>query len=68
MALVHGHCHHKSFMGMESERALLDSTQLDYQVVAGGCCGMAGAFGFEADHYDVSIAALSMAPDAGTGL
>lgn len=55
-------------MGMESDRALLDSTQLDYEVVAGGCCGMAGAFGFKADHYDVSIAVLSMAPDAGTGL
>lgn len=56
-ALVHGHCQHKSIMGMKSEQRLLDKTQLDYEVVAAGCCGMAGAFGFESDHYDVSIKA-----------
>ena len=56
-ALVHGHCHHKSIMGVDAERALLDKMNLDYKVPAASCCGMAGAFGFEAEHYDVSIQA-----------
>ncbi len=56
-ALVHGHCHHKSLMGMEDEEALLERMQLDYRSPESGCCGMAGAFGFErGDHYDVSVA------------
>ncbi|MEP6654926.1 MAG: FAD-linked oxidase C-terminal domain-containing protein [Myxococcales bacterium] len=56
-ALVQGHCHHKSVLGMQSETSLLDKLGLDYQVLDSGCCGMAGSFGFEAEHYEVSIAA-----------
>jgi FAD/FMN-containing dehydrogenase/Fe-S oxidoreductase len=56
-ALVHGHCHHKSVIGMEDELELLKKMGLDYQAPEDGCCGMAGSFGFErGDHYDVSIA------------
>ncbi|MGB8647735.1 MAG: FAD-binding and (Fe-S)-binding domain-containing protein, partial [Anaerolineae bacterium] len=57
-ALVHGHCHHKAVMGMKAENAVLSKLGLDYQLLDSGCCGMAGAFGFErGDHYDVSIKA-----------
>ncbi len=56
-ALVHGHCHHKSVIGMKDETALLKKMGLDFELLDSGCCGMAGAFGFEKDHYDVSIKA-----------
>jgi len=55
-ALVHGHCHQKSLMGMDDEMALLKQMQLEIDAPETGCCGMAGAFGFEREHYDVSIA------------
>jgi len=54
-ALVHGHCHHKAIMGMTDEEKVLAKLGLDFHVPDSGCCGMAGAFGFEKDHYDVSI-------------
>jgi FAD/FMN-containing dehydrogenase/Fe-S oxidoreductase len=55
-ALVHGHCHHKSIMKMEAEEAVLRRLGIDYQMPAPGCCGMAGAFGFEKGKYDISLA------------
>ena len=55
-ALVHGHCHHKAIMHMDAEVAILKKLELDYELLDSGCCGMAGAFGFEKHHYDVSIA------------
>lgn len=54
-ALVHGHCHHKAIMQLTDEEALLTRLGLDFQVLDSGCCGMAGSFGFEKDHYDVSL-------------
>jgi Fe-S oxidoreductase len=54
-ALVHGHCHHKAIMGMTDEEKVLSKLGLDFHVPESGCCGMAGAFGFEKDHYDVSV-------------
>jgi Fe-S oxidoreductase len=42
-------------MKMTDEEAILSKLGLDYKVLDSGCCGMAGAFGFERDHYDVSI-------------
>lgn len=56
-ALVHGHCHHKSIFGMDDEKKLFERIGFDAEIVDAGCCGMAGAFGFEADHYDVSLKA-----------
>ncbi len=57
-ALVHGHCHHKSILGMGAEEAVIRQLGLDYRLVDSGCCGMAGAFGFEpGERYAVSIAA-----------
>ncbi|MFL5629489.1 MAG: FAD-binding and (Fe-S)-binding domain-containing protein [Ktedonobacteraceae bacterium] len=54
-AVVHGHCHHKAIMKMNDEQSVLTKLGLDFEVLDSGCCGMAGAFGFEKDHYDVSI-------------
>src|SRR5581483_4854773 len=55
-AIVQGHCHHKAVMRMKEERSLMDKTGLEYEVLESGCCGMAGAFGYEEDKYEVSIA------------
>jgi Fe-S oxidoreductase len=55
-ALVHGHCHQKSVMKMTDEEAVLKRMGVDYRMPAPGCCGMAGAFGFEKEKYDVSLA------------
>jgi hypothetical protein len=56
-AVVHGHCHHEAIMYMEGEKSVLRSLELDYELLDSGCCGMAGAFGFEQDKYDVSVKA-----------
>jgi FAD/FMN-containing dehydrogenase/Fe-S oxidoreductase len=53
-ALVHGHCHQKSII-KNDPTALLERLGLNSQAPAQGCCGMAGAFGFEKDKYDISI-------------
>jgi FAD/FMN-containing dehydrogenase/Fe-S oxidoreductase len=55
-AIVHGHCHHKAVMKLDCEKKLLEKIGLDYELLDSGCCGMAGAFGFEAKNYDISIA------------
>jgi Fe-S oxidoreductase len=56
-ALVHGHCHHTSVFRLEDTTSLLQRVGLDCEVLDSGCCGMAGAFGFEkGEHYEVSIA------------
>ncbi len=54
-ALVHGHCHHKAVMKMDAEESVLKRMGVDYTLLDSGCCGMAGSFGFERDHYDVSM-------------
>ncbi len=56
-ALVQGHCHHKSVIHFEYEKEILQRLGLDIQILDSGCCGMAGGFGFEKDHYDISIKA-----------
>jgi Fe-S oxidoreductase len=55
-AIVHAHCHHKAIMGTEAEQEILKRLGLDFELLDDGCCGMAGSFGFEKDHYDVSLA------------
>src|SRR5436305_12774719 len=42
-------------MKVECDAELLGKLGLDFDIIDSGCCGMAGAFGFEKDHYDVSI-------------
>jgi Fe-S oxidoreductase len=55
-AIVQGHCHHKAIMRLDDEEAVMKKMALDFQTLDSGCCGMAGAFGYEADKYEVSIA------------
>jgi len=55
-ALLHGHCHQKAFGAMPAvERTLRLVPGLEVETVEASCCGMAGAFGYEARHYDVSM-------------
>ena len=53
-ALVHGHCHQKAIMGMAPENNIFTKLGLDYELLDSGCCGMAGSFGFEKSHYEIS--------------
>ncbi|HET9661260.1 MAG TPA: FAD-linked oxidase C-terminal domain-containing protein [Thermomicrobiales bacterium] len=50
----HGHCHQKALIGMEPSMAMLKSAGCTASESGAGCCGMAGSFGYEAEHYDVS--------------
>jgi Fe-S oxidoreductase len=64
-ALVHGHCHQKAFDVFGSTLDMLALVPgLAVDAVESSCCGMAGSFGYEADHYDVSMrmAELSLLP------
>jgi Fe-S oxidoreductase len=56
-AIVHGHCHQKAVLGMTSDAQLLGRLGVDFKVLDSGCCGMSGSFGFNPEHYDVSIKA-----------
>ena len=49
------HCHHHAVLGWETDAALLASTGAKVTRV-GGCCGLAGNFGVEQGHYEVSVA------------
>jgi FAD/FMN-containing dehydrogenase/Fe-S oxidoreductase len=53
---VHGHCHQKALSNMIPVKKVL-SLPLNYtvQLIPSGCCGMAGSFGYEAEHYDLSM-------------
>jgi FAD/FMN-containing dehydrogenase/Fe-S oxidoreductase len=53
-AIIHGHCHQKAIMKLDSERSLYGKIGLDYEVLDSGCCGMAGSFGFKAEQYQLS--------------
>jgi FAD/FMN-containing dehydrogenase/Fe-S oxidoreductase len=50
-----GHCHHKATGGMDPEDELLRQMGVDVTPAAGGCCGLAGSWGFEAGHHDLSM-------------
>jgi Fe-S oxidoreductase len=55
-ALVHGHCHQKSFGAFDAvSQALRLIPQLQVETIESSCCGMAGAFGYGADTYNVSM-------------
>ncbi len=73
-ALLHGHCHQKAFGAMSAVQEVLSLVPgLAVTPIESSCCGMAGSFGYEAEHYETSIAMaeLSLLPavrkaDAGT--
>ncbi len=62
--LLHGHCHQKALIGTAATEEALSRAGYDVHAVDAGCCGMAGAFGYEAEHVDVSkqMAELRLAP------
>jgi FAD/FMN-containing dehydrogenase/Fe-S oxidoreductase len=54
--VAHGHCHDKAVLNFNCEKELLKKMGVELECPDSGCCGMAGAFGFESEHFDVSIA------------
>jgi Fe-S oxidoreductase len=55
--LFHGHCHQKALVGTRHSMVILGLPPgYDVEEVDSGCCGMAGSFGYEKEHYDVSLA------------
>ena len=54
-ALLWGHCHHRATGGIDPEQQVLEDMGLDVQPVSGGCCGLAGSWGFENGKYDISM-------------
>jgi Fe-S oxidoreductase len=68
-ALLHGHCYQKAQppaadgypTGTEASKALLEGLGWQVDVIDSGCCGMAGSFGYEAEHYDLSLQIGEMA-------
>jgi Fe-S oxidoreductase len=54
-ALVQAHCHHESIMKFDAEEAVMKQMGLQVERPDSGCCGMAGAFGFVSDNYEVSL-------------
>jgi Fe-S oxidoreductase len=56
-AVVHGHCHQKSVLGMNSDCELLRRLGVKFELLDSGCCGMAGSFGYTPEHYEVSLKA-----------
>ena len=54
--LLHGHCHQKSLVGTVPSKQVLSLPGYSVAEVDSGCCGMAGSFGYETEHYDISMA------------
>jgi FAD/FMN-containing dehydrogenase/Fe-S oxidoreductase len=52
--LFHGHCHQKTLIGVGPSLAILAKAGCTAKESGAGCCGMAGSFGYEAEHYEVS--------------
>jgi Fe-S oxidoreductase len=63
-ALMQVHCHQHAVLGNDPDTRLLDRAGITATVPDSGCCGMAGAFGYEADHFEISMrmAELSLLP------
>jgi FAD/FMN-containing dehydrogenase/Fe-S oxidoreductase len=72
-AILHGHCQQKALVGMAGSIAALKRIEgLEVEALDSGCCGMAGSFGYELGHYELSVAlanrvllpAIAKRPDA----
>lgn len=56
MVRLHGHCHQKALSSLVHTKKMLSlATNYEVRIIPSGCCGMAGSFGYEAEHYDVSM-------------
>jgi Fe-S oxidoreductase len=55
-AFTQPHCHQHAVLGFDADRTLMAAAGIDAELAAPGCCGLAGNFGFEHDHYDISQA------------
>ncbi len=54
--LIHGHCHQKALFGTTAMKQMFDRVPgISVSEIDSGCCGMAGSFGYEKEHYDMSI-------------
>ncbi len=53
--LLHGHCHQKALTGTEASKTTLALPGYSVTEVDSSCCGMAGSFGYEVEHYDISL-------------
>ena len=53
--LLHGHCHQQALVGTEPSKHVLELPGYQVTEVDSGCCGMAGSFGYEKEHYDISL-------------
>ncbi len=53
--LLHGHCHQKALIGTKYSEELLAFLGYEVKEAGSGCCGMAGSFGYEAEHYELSM-------------
>jgi Fe-S oxidoreductase len=54
-ALLWGHCHQRATGGVDADQQVLERMGVDVQPVSGGCCGLAGSWGFEQGKYDISM-------------
>src|SRR5699024_10140673 len=52
---IHGHCHAKSLVGNGPTEQALQRAGYETKILDTGCCGMAGSFGYEKEHYDISM-------------
>ena len=52
--LIHGHCHQKALYGTSSMKTVLENGKFSCSEIPSGCCGMAGSFGYEKEHFEVS--------------
>ena len=53
--LLHTHCHEMALIGRDPARVLLKAMNCKVQEIPEGCCGMAGSFGYEEEHHDISL-------------
>ena len=54
--LVHGHCHQRALVGIGATLEILGMPpNFEVEEIPSGCCGMAGSFGYEKEHYDISM-------------
>ncbi|HSB90206.1 MAG TPA: FAD-binding and (Fe-S)-binding domain-containing protein [Anaerolineales bacterium] len=68
--LLHNHCHAKALIGSAALRQVLSATGARVEEIDSGCCGMAGSFGYEKEHYDLSmrIGGMKLFPRARGGV